>query len=190
MGRLTLILGGARGGKSTYAQSLAMERSQHVTYIATAQAMDEEMRTRIAIHQQERPGGWRTIEASKDIAKNLTNETLQQGVILLDCLTMLVSNILLEAGGSEDTPDEINAVAAVETEINSLMDAIHTSKAEWIIVSNEVGMGLVPPYPLGRLYRDLLGKTNQQIAKIADDVYLLVAGIPVPLHQFAPGSKG
>jgi adenosylcobinamide kinase/adenosylcobinamide-phosphate guanylyltransferase len=188
MGRLTLILGGARGGKSTYAQKLARERSHNVTYIATAQAMDEEMRARIAIHQQERPGGWRTIEASKNIADHLPKETLQEGVILLDCLTMLVSNILLEASGSEDTPDEASAIPAVEAEITSLMDAILASTAEWIIVSNEVGMGLVPPYPLGRLYRDLLGKTNQQIAEIADDVYLLVAGIPIPLHQFAQDS--
>lgn len=190
MGKLTLILGGARGGKSTYAQNLAKERSQHVTYIATAQALDEEMQARIAVHQRERPGEWRTIEASKNIASHLTTETLQDGVILLDCLTMLVSNLLLEASESEEAPDEAGAIAVVEAEVASLMAAIQTSKAEWIIVSNEVGMGLVPPYPLGRLYRDLLGKTNQQIARIADEIYLLVAGIPMPLHQFAQSLKG
>ncbi len=184
MKKLTLILGGARSGKSTYAERLVKERGQRVLYIATAEALDPEMAARIEKHKAQRPGSWQTMEIPTGVANALRNSPIQVDLILLDCLTMLISNVVLSAGGSVDEPDETRAARAVDSELESLMAVIQQSDANWIIVSNEVGMGLVPPYPLGRYYRDLLGRANQRLAAQADEVYLLVAGIPIPLHHW------
>jgi len=184
MGKLTFILGGARGGKSSLGQKLAAELNTSVLYIATAQALDREMEQRIQAHRQERPAGWRTLEISHNIGETLKKNASQERLILLDCLTMLVTNVMLAAAGDLDVPDEILAEANVESEINELLTHIQAGRADWIVVSNEVGMGLVPPYPIGRLYRDLLGRANQKMANAADEVYWMVAGIPVPIHNF------
>ena len=184
MGKLTLILGGARSGKSTHAQRLAGQHGGRVVYIATATAGDEEMSARIEKHQSERPAGWVTLEISEGIAEALRGRPLQAEVVLVDCLTMLVSNLTLEGVTDFDHPDEAAATARVEAEISGLVAAIEESDADWIVVSNEVGLGLVPPYPLGRIYRDLLGRANQRLAARADEVYWLVAGIPVPIHTY------
>lgn len=184
MGKLTLILGGARSGKSRHAQRLVEQRGGRVLFLATATAGDDEMRARIEKHQQERPAGWTTFEIPHGIAAALARQPGDADVILLDCLTLLVTNVMLLDMPDSDQPDEAAAVERVEAEISSLLRAIAASPADWIIVSNEVGLGLVPPYPLGRIYRDLLGRANQQIAARAEEVYWLVAGIPVPIQQF------
>jgi adenosylcobinamide kinase/adenosylcobinamide-phosphate guanylyltransferase len=183
MGRLTLILGGARSGKSTFAEMLAGKRAGRVTYIATAQVMDEEMARRIQEHRRRRPGHWRTLEIPTRVGETLHGQRLDTELVLLDCLTVLVSNRLLEAAGAVDEPDEDEAAQAVDAEVDALLEVIAASAASWIVVSNEVGMGLVPPYPLGRLYRDLLGRANRRMADAADEVYLTFAGLAVPLHE-------
>lgn len=183
MGKLTLILGGARSGKSTYAEKLASSSAGQVVYIATAQPLDQEMQARIQNHRDNRPDTWRTLEVPRFVARNLPDRILDADVILLDCLTLLVTNILMEDTNSEDEPDEIIAAEKVEDEIEALFSAIRRGGANWIVVSNEVGLGLVPPYPLGRVYRDLLGKTNRQFAEFAEEVYFMVAGIPLPLNR-------
>lgn len=181
MGKLTLILGGARSGKSTYAEQLAARRGGRVTYIATAQALDEEMQARIAIHRQKRPDSWETIEVSSRVGLTLAESRPKAEVILLDCLTLLVANRLLEISPDVDRPDEAAAAVQVRTEVDELLAEIETSPADWIVVSNEVGLGLVPPYPLGRIYRDLLGWANQRLARQAEQVVFLIAGIPMRL---------
>ena len=181
MGRLTLILGGARSGKSTYAERLAMQHSQRVAYIATAQALDLEMEARIAMHQQKRPSNWQTLEIPSGIGLAIKSNPPEVDTIILDCITLLVSNLVLEASTNLDEPEEERATALIDNELTQLQEAIQTSQAEWIVVSNEVGMGLVPPYPLGRIYRDLLGMANQSLASIADQVYFMIAGIPMRL---------
>jgi adenosylcobinamide kinase/adenosylcobinamide-phosphate guanylyltransferase len=183
MGKLTLILGGARSGKSTYAESLAMRKGSGVAYIATAQALDDEMRDRIAAHRQKRPASWKTIELSTGVGKALVSNPPPADVILLDCLTLLVANRLLESAPDVDQPDETASDANVREEVDQLLGAIQASPAEWIIVSNEVGMGLVPPYPLGRIYRDLLGWANQKLAGAADRVVFMIAGVPMHLRK-------
>jgi adenosylcobinamide kinase/adenosylcobinamide-phosphate guanylyltransferase len=183
MGQLTFILGGARSGKSSYAQRLAEERGGSVLFIATAQAGDEEMRTRITRHQAERPDGWATLEAPVNIASALDRHPGSAETVVLDCVTLLVTNLLLEHGG-DDGVHEAAAQAAVEAELAALTAAIRSSAGDWIVVSNEVGLGLVPAYPLGRAYRDLLGWANQRLASWANEVFYLVAGIPVPVHKF------
>jgi adenosylcobinamide kinase/adenosylcobinamide-phosphate guanylyltransferase len=186
MGKLTLILGGARSGKSSYAERLAVQHGGQVLYIATAQPLDGEMAERIANHQKQRPANWQTLEIPSAIGASLLSRKLHTDVILLDCLTLLVSNLLLpvSSGTDEDlTVDEEAATALVETEITRLLEAVQAIPAEWLVVSNEVGLGLVPPYPLGRVYRDLLGRANQRLASQADQVIFMIAGIPMRLAQ-------
>jgi adenosylcobinamide kinase/adenosylcobinamide-phosphate guanylyltransferase len=183
MGRLTLILGGARSGKSTFAQRLAGNVGS-VAFIATAQAGDSEMAMRITAHQRERPSRWITLEIPYGIATAWRSRGVEVDLAILDCLTLLVSNLVLQAAPDPDTPDEERAARLVTEEIEALEGLIRDTSCDWIVVSNEVGLGLVPPYPLGRLYRDWLGWSNQRLAAMADEVYLLVAGIPVPIHKF------
>jgi adenosylcobinamide kinase/adenosylcobinamide-phosphate guanylyltransferase len=184
MGKLTLLTGGARSGKSHTAQQIAARLGGRVVYIATAQALDGEMQARIQQHRQERPGGWQTLEAPQAVGEAWRASGLQADVVILDCLTMLATNVILDACPDSDAPDEAAASEALHAELDALRAVIQDGHAHWLVVTNEVGMGLVPPYPLGRVYRDLLGWANRQLAAWADEVYLLVAGIPVPIHTF------
>ncbi len=177
---LTLILGGARSGKSRWAQTLARRMGGRVLYVATAQAGDEEMRRRIMAHRAERPASWRTLEAPLRLGEAIEQELAREpaDVVLVDCITMLVSNVLLSL--PEDAPEEA-VYKAMLAEIESLLASRARGNACWILVSNEVGLGLVPPYKLGRLYRDGLGRVNQRLARAADETFLLVAGKGIPL---------
>ncbi len=184
MNKLTFIVGGARSGKSDYAERLAAESGGRVLYVATGQPLDEEMLIRIRAHQDRRPVSWQTIELSIDVGRQLLAAPLDADVALVDCITLLVSNLVLKASADLDEPDTSTATELVRSEIEELVKAIRSSKAHWLVVSNEVGQGLVPPYPVGRLYRDLLGWANQRIAEEADEVIWMVAGIPVPIGQY------
>lgn len=191
--RLILVLGGARSGKSRYAESLAARvtgDTQPVTYVATATAEDDEMRERIARHRAERPAGWRTLEAPHDPAAALMASGAMDmpGVVLLDCLTLLVSNVLLGGAHADFDAERFDAEAAeaqVGRAIDALLDVYRRGTRSLIVVSNEVGMGLVPEYPLGRVYRDALGRVNARVAAEADAVLLMVAGLPVDLKALA-----
>ena len=179
MAQITLILGGARSGKSAYAQQLALARGgDRVLYVATAEPLDEEMAERIAAHQAERPAAWHTLEASKGVGSTIRRwldaAEVPPAVVLVDCLTLLISNVLLSQALSDPAACETAAL----DEIERLLATARETDASWIMISNEVGMGLVPPYPLGRTYRDVLGRVNQQVAAAADEVLLMVAGIP------------
>lgn len=184
MGKLTLLLGGARSGKSTLAEKLAAQRGEHVLYVATAIPFDDEMKLRIQNHQKQRPAAWKTVESSTGVAEAVQGYLQDIDIVLLDCLTLLVNNLFTEFSGDSDHPDETRFSEALNCEIDAIVIAIESSSADWIIVSNEVGLGLVPPYPLGRVYRDLLGRANQRLAARADEVYLMVAGMALPLHEF------
>ncbi len=167
------ILGGARSGKSRYAQELTGKLGTKVLFVATGEALDEEMQARIDEHRKARPGSWRTLETATDIGKQIEKQIGDAGVVIIDCLTLLVSNLL------GDKLDYSTAEKRVMVEMNQLVACVNRLDASFIIVSNEVGMGLVPETSLGRLYRDLLGKANQLIAQHANEVYLMLAGIPV-----------
>jgi adenosylcobinamide kinase/adenosylcobinamide-phosphate guanylyltransferase len=163
---------------------LAKASGQPVTFIATATAGDEEMVQRITVHQKERPADWVTCEIPLGIAAALADVPVRTPIALLDCLTLLLTNLLMQAG---EEPDEAALAAQVTAEIDGILACARGGAADWIVVSNEVGLGLVPPYPLGRLYRDLLGRANQQLAAAADEVLWMVAGIPVPIQQYRQG---
>ena len=176
MSKITLILGGARSGKSSHAQSLAEVTGKPVTFLATAQALDEEMSTRIQKHRSERPAGWETLEVPCDLAPQVPQ--IKSEVVLLDCVTLLVSNLLMQFV-KDELVEEAPFMLAVQNEIEDLIAAIHQQDQDWLIISNEVGLGLVPAYQMGRLYRDALGWANQRLAREADQVLFMVAGIPL-----------
>jgi adenosylcobinamide kinase/adenosylcobinamide-phosphate guanylyltransferase len=173
---ITLILGGARSGKSFYAQSLAEEAGTSVTFLATAQALDDEMRARIQKHRAERPAHWETLEIPLGLASHL--EQIQSDVVILDCVTLLVTNLLMQFV-TDDLVDEAPFMQALQKEMDEFLSALRTKEQHWLVISNEVGLGLVPPYQMGRVYRDGLGWANQRLARAADTVILMVAGIPV-----------
>jgi len=173
--RLTLILGGARSGKSAYAEAYCKQRGEAVLFVATATAMDEEMELRIANHRASRPAHWLTLEAPVQVGQAIRSAP-PTPLVLLDCLTLLATNVLL---GLPEGVQEREYQRALDEEVDALLAAYADHTGEWLIVSNEVGMGLVPPYPLGRLFRDGLGWLNQRLAAQADSVLLLVAGIPL-----------
>ena len=180
--KLILVLGGARSGKSAFAERLASQLGERVLYVATAQALDDEMRERIRMHRERRPAHWRTLEAALRAGAAL-RETVQPGeVVLLDCLTLLVSNTVLAAGENVTLAE---AQPRVANEITALLEVARGHDAPVIVVSNEVGLGGVPLYPLGRVYQDLQGWANQHVAEEAIQVYWVVAGIPVDIKRLA-----
>lgn len=176
MGWITLILGGARSGKSSYALKLAGESQQPVTFIATAQALDDEMSSRIKKHKTERPADWQTLELPLNIAQNVSQ--IKSDIAILDCVTLWVTNLLMQFV-KDDLVDETPFIQAAQVETENLLLAIGKSGQEWLIISNEVGLGLVPPYQMGRVYRDALGWVNQRLAQEAQQVIVMVAGIPM-----------
>ncbi len=170
-GSVTLVLGGVRSGKSRYAQQLAGQSSR-VVFVATAKATDDEMLAKIQRHCDERPKEWLTVEEPLEIAKVLAERDLESEVIVVDCLTLFAAH-LLEADGEDE--------GAIERGIERLCAALRVARCPVVLVSNEVGSGVVPEYAAGRRYRDLLGEINQRVARIADDVVLMVAGLPLAL---------
>lgn len=172
---ITLILGGARSGKSSYAQSLAEGSGKSVTFLATARALDEEMSARIQKHRAARPVNWETLEIPLDIASHV--QQIKSDVVILDCMTLLVSNLLMQYV-KDDLVDEEPFIQSVQKEVNQLIAKMREPKQDWVIISNEVGLGLVPPYQMGRVYRDAIGWANQRLAREADKVIFMVAGIP------------
>ena len=174
---VTLVLGGVRSGKSRFAQQLA-EGALSVTFIATAERRDDaEMQAKIERHCTERPRNWTTLEEPVRLAHAIRSSAASSDVLLIDCLTLFASN-LLEA--TERDPQ------CLEREIDQLCEALQYPPCSIILVSNEVGSGVVPAYELGRRFRDLVGEINQRVASIADTVLLMVAGLPLPLKGSVP----
>ncbi|KJD47082.1 bifunctional adenosylcobinamide kinase/adenosylcobinamide-phosphate guanylyltransferase [Paenibacillus terrae] len=198
-----LVTGGARSGKSGFAERLCMSRAPRACYIATAQAYDVEMKERIALHRLQRESAgydWQTLEEAQALPELLrrlgggveprlaaqgsnpanlhasqTPQPASAPMVLVDCLTLWLSNVLLAAGEDDE--------AAARAAMDELAIAVEQYPGPLVIVTNEVGDGIVPEYPLGRLYRDLSGVMNQRIARLCDEVFLVTAGIPVELKQ-------
>ncbi|HTW08034.1 MAG TPA: bifunctional adenosylcobinamide kinase/adenosylcobinamide-phosphate guanylyltransferase [Acidimicrobiales bacterium] len=176
---LTVLLGGARSGKSALAAQAAAASGADVTFIATAEARDEEMAARIAEHRRDRPHQWVTVEAPLQLERALATVS-DTGTVVVDCLTLWVAN-MIEVGASD---------AEVSKEASDLAARAEQRRGLVVVVSNEVGSGLVPGEPLGRRYRDLLGAVNVICARQARAAYLVVAGLALalsPLHIATPG---
>ena len=173
---IILVLGGVRSGKRRYAQRLA-ERMDRVTFIATAEHRDdEEMRLKIERHRTERPPSWTTVEEPLDLSAAIQSAGSNSDTVLVDCLSLFAAN-LLEANGENEL--KLHAL------IDGLCEALRSASCTVILVSNEVGSGVVPAYASGRRFRDLVGEINQRVAAIADTVLLMVAGLPLVLKGSA-----
>lgn len=195
MSSLIFILGGARSGKSDYALELARRLAGDgpVLFIATAQAGDAEMAERIARHRCERPGHWQTLEAPLGVGPllqaYLNTHTPAPQAAVLDCVTLLISNLLFAEGEPEQAQEEA-LLARVNSELDALLAVQKEADISLLMVSNEVGLGIVPAGRISRLYRDLLGRANRRLVREADYAYLLVAGIPLDLKALQAASIG
>jgi adenosylcobinamide kinase/adenosylcobinamide-phosphate guanylyltransferase len=178
-GKIVLITGGARSGKSLFAEQYAAAQKGRVAYIATAQIYDQEMQARVALHRNRRPENWQTFEAPYDADQVILEASKSADVILFDCLTLYTSNLLL----SPSTPEE--KFSYIMEKIDKLICSSRKSQSTILFVTNEVGMGIVPDNALARQYRDIAGTVNQKIAACADEVYLVISGIPVEVKKIA-----
>lgn len=172
---ITLVLGGVRSGKSRYVQTLAKGFSP-VAFVATAHRSDEEMRQKIERHRAERPKEWRTIEEPLDLDMVLAEERPSYSIVVVDCLTLYAANLLEREHGN---------LIAVKERLERFYTALRSVTCSVGLVSNEVGSGVVPAFPEGRKYRDLLGEINQQVASVADNVLLMFAGLPLAVKGTA-----
>ncbi|KNZ41086.1 bifunctional adenosylcobinamide kinase/adenosylcobinamide-phosphate guanylyltransferase [Acetobacterium bakii] len=183
MGYLIFITGGARSGKSTYAEKLAKRSGKSVVYIATAIAFDDGMKDRIARHKEQRPGNWKTIEQYKGFETMKEEPAFKNAeIVLFDCLTVMTTNNMLDFPVDYDncSMDQVAEIEeAIKIEVESLLDVCKDKIL--IVVSNEVGLGLVPAYKLGSYFRDIAGRMNQLVASCADEAYFTVSGIPMKL---------
>ncbi|HEX2926125.1 MAG TPA: bifunctional adenosylcobinamide kinase/adenosylcobinamide-phosphate guanylyltransferase [Ruminiclostridium sp.] len=183
-GGIILITGGARSGKSTYAEKLAKGFGDNVLYIATAIPFDDEMKLRIKKHREQRPAYWETVEAYKDIDMVLAGKLQGRNAVLLDCITVMITNIMLEVWPDFDNIsfDDINLFEEkVNIEMDRLIKTAQASKTPFILVTNETGMGIVPDNKSARVFRDVAGRVNQKLAGASDEVYFCVSGIPVKI---------
>ena len=187
--RLIVILGGARSGKSAFAERLAASSDRSVAFIATAIAGDDEMRERIARHRASRPKAWHTLEEPLDLAGAVRIASNLAEVLLLDCITLWLANWLFQQYGTNDEEEFASSAlfdeGALKKEVGALLEAVNflAPNKTLIVVTNEVGLGIVPAYPLGRVYRDALGYVNQCLARAANRVYLMVAGMAVDIKR-------
>lgn len=173
---LTLVLGGVRSGKSRYAQQIAA-KSPRVTFIATARPSDPDMQARIERHRRDRPQGWRTLEVPLELDAAISSLSDAGRLAIIDCLTVYLANVMGKTGGDK---------TAIRRSIDRLCAALKQTKSSIVLVSNEVGSGVHPPTALGRQYCDLLGELNQRVAALADNVVLMVAGIPCTIKGQLP----
>ncbi len=182
MGKLIMVTGGARSGKSSYAEDTAKKLGDNILYIATSIPFDEEMKQRIRKHREQRPAGWETVEAYRDFGFHLEGKLEGKSAVMLDCITIMVSNLMFETNRDWDNMDTVemdNVEKQVTAEIQKLVSLIRASDIPFILVTNEIGMGIVPENVLSRLFRDIAGRVNQLLARASDEVYLCISGIPV-----------
>lgn len=177
----TLVFGGARSGKSAYAERLAAEAGKEVVYIATAAAGDAEMAARIAQHQAQRPAHWRTVEQPLALAAALAEWRAPQRLVLVDCLTLWLSNLMFSDGTQYPEVGTIELPARFHAERAALLAELAVERGDVVLVSNEVGMGIVPWGALSRSYADEAGRLNQAVAAACDRVVFVAAGLPLML---------
>lgn len=182
MSNIVLVTGGARSGKSNFAELLCREQNNSTAYIATSVAFDDEMKDRIKKHQDSRPKEWKTYEIYKDIYSIVEDLDKNHDTVILDCLTLMINNLMFTYGIDVDkaTTEEVNEIEEyIKDQVEKLLKAVKNTDLYFLIVTNELGMGIVPENKLSRIYRDFVGRANQLIAKYSDEVYFVVSGIPM-----------
>lgn len=185
MKKITLITGGARSGKSTFAEKTVNELNEKTAYIATAIPFDEGMKERIKKHVEQRPDFWTTYEKHTKVDEIITEISMEHKVVLLDCITVLITNTMFEDSNVDwDTIDYANLdriEKRIQDDLSKMMEKFKLYDLSVFIVTNEVGQGIVPENRLARVFRDLAGRANQYLASQADDVYFVVSGIPIKI---------
>jgi len=185
LGKLVLITGGARSGKSSLAEQLARSAAGPATYIATAAVLDEEMVLRVKLHQKRRPQEWSTVEETLDLVGALAKVPENTATVIVDCLTIWLTNQLAEYYHEDMSENEIMAVEKkIQDHLAHFCAAAAAKPYRTVVVTNEVGCGVVPAYPLGRVFRDMAGRANQQVARAADSVWLAVCGYPLCVKPY------
>ena len=182
MSNIILVTGGARSGKSNFAESLCIKQNNRTAYIATSIPFDDEMKNRVKKHQESRPKEWKTYEVYKDIYSIVEELDNNHDTVIMDCVTLMVNNLMFTYGIEVDkaTSQELDELEEyIKEQIKKLMETIKKTNLYFVIVSNEVGMGIVPENKLSRIYADFVGRANQLIAKYSDEVYFVVSGIPM-----------
>ncbi|MBF7096874.1 bifunctional adenosylcobinamide kinase/adenosylcobinamide-phosphate guanylyltransferase [Alkalibacter mobilis] len=182
MGKIIMVTGGARSGKSTFAEKIARQ-FENVAYVATSIPFDDGMEHRIKKHREQRPSSWETIEQYKDFENVFNMDSYKKSELLLvDCLTVMITNLMFysEMDFDECTPEDVDKLEKdIKKEVEDLLRL--SDNKQMIIVTNELGMGLVPAYKMGNYFRDIAGRMNQYVASMADEVYLVVSGIEMKL---------
>ena len=182
MSKIILVTGGARSGKSNFAESLCINQNNRTAYIATSVAFDEEMKNRVMKHQESRPKEWKTYEIYKDIYSIVETLDKNHDTVIMDCVTLMVNNLMFTYGIDVDkaTSEELDELENyIREQIIKLLEAVKKTNLYFVIVSNEIGMGIVPENKLARIYGDFVGRANQLISKYSDKVYFVVSGIPM-----------
>ena len=191
MSKMIMVTGGARSGKSTYAEAIAKSLGENVLYIATAKCTDDEMILRIKKHIEQRPSNWLTIEAYRGFDTILPKHVNGIDAVLLDCMTIMTTNLMLDCPEvynctltqwDDLTMEQVQEVENnIHKEVQELINFAKSSELPFVFVTNEVGLGLVPEYKMGRDFRDIAGRVNQTLAKACDEVYFCVSGIPMKI---------
>ncbi|MGL5506982.1 MAG: bifunctional adenosylcobinamide kinase/adenosylcobinamide-phosphate guanylyltransferase [Paraclostridium sp.] len=186
MSKLILVTGGSRSGKSSFAESLCIKQNNSTAYIATSIPFDEEMKDRVRKHKESRPNEWKTYEIYKDIYSIIEAISNEHKTIILDCVTLLINNLMFDYGLDFDntTSEQTNEMEIyIKQQIEKLINEIRKTELYVVIVTNELGMSLVPDNKLCRVYSDIVGRINQYIATKSDEVYFVVSGIPMKIKE-------
>lgn len=182
MSNIILVTGGARSGKSSFAESLCIKQNNKTAYIATSVAFDDEMKNRVKKHQESRLKNWKTYEIYKDIYSIVEELNKNHDTVIMDCVTLMVNNLMFTHGIEVDeaTSEELNELENyIREQITKLLEAVKKTNLYFVIVTNEIGMGIVPENKLSRIYGDFVGRANQLIASYSNEVYFVVSGIPM-----------
>jgi len=185
MGKMILVTGGARSGKSSFAETRVAELGENILYIATAIPFDDEMKDRIRKHQSSRPSHWETWEGYRGLGAAIKKAGKEKDGVLVDCVTIMVTNIMLshsEVDFEQLAPHDMDRIEEdIRQEVTELIEGIQASDCDVVLVTNELGSGLVPENPMGRAFRDFAGRANQMIGRAADELWLAVCGVPMKI---------
>lgn len=192
MSQIILVTGGARSGKSSFAEELCRMQNNSTAYIATSIPFDEEMKDRVKKHREMRPGTWKTYEVYQKVYEKISEIAAKHETVILDCVTLMVNNLMFEENIDYDciTPEEANKLEAyIKNEFEKLLEEVRKTNLYFVIVTNEIGMSPVAANKLTRIYTDIIGRMNQLIAKQADEVYFVVSGIPMKIKDMQAINK-
>lgn len=184
MSKIVLVTGGARSGKSSFAEQLCISKNNSTAYIATSIPFDDEMKDRVKKHKQSRPRNWKTYEIYKDIYSIIEEISKNHKVVILDCITLMINNLIFtyEIDIDNASQEKINNLELyIKQQINKLIEEIRKTSLYFVFVTNELGMAVVPGNKLSRVYTDIVGRINQQIAKQSNEVYFVISSIPMKI---------